>query len=850
MKFLTVILLFTLLCIVSQSRAQCISNDPNAPCCNGLISTDPANPINHERPSLKNYFNWMDNPIRVYHPTPNGGYTSFNGGPHEMRNPFYTTESYLAHLNYRTFSFADHVPANLDFHPEDGWELLHKGNGFALNEIDLLPTAENRRGPYFILYNRYTGTLRTFAAFDDISTSETMQTILTLDGEANNTSRYFSGLLNRYEDIINPLDQEIEVVEVAQGSDYTGGGDFFSADFKMAYDPCICNYSSRLLFEFKTKETGQVKLGGRLIGTSVPLDGTGNSPLLNEREFLNTVHLDDNFDVQGGMLTYNNIDDLVEKYQQPEQSLVEKLAIAAIKSLISNVAKPFDQFLDKPAGTLFTKHVSGTPIPFSGGKTVDSLEKISLGIVGATTKQLSSSIGKGKKIPNISFVEAEMALAGEVRYDRGLGTGSVLIATPGSKGTLNTSQVPDRYYPAYNEALGVFALLETPVLKRKYSTHTSTDLFCPGEGGSTSVGIDNRTNYNLTPNQFKFYFNPAAEVNIEKTKIFGAIVLESTSSVNINKYKNLVKVPSLEPSEVASAEVPLEAKHIYISDFVPLESIHRLVPSLSDLECDITEEFVEGVSAYLRLQIFYEFKPNRYGKINQHWEILTYPLNIENGDFDVNSSLPEFPETLQVSDEYYNYEELTTVTALNTITITGNVKTQEPWYPPGEDVIEQPHGVTFVSEEIIIKSPSSIQSNATFTADVDNFYGDEKIAPVSAGYVKSFCNNTNRYKAKNSQVATRYRPEKENTTEALTNDEVGNISIFPNPVEDILTIQPQNIALPYQLRIYDFSGRMLNQQQIGTTQTQIDLSGYPTGLYIFEAIAADGERWVEKILKE
>ena len=90
----------------------------------------------------------------VYHPTANGGFT-VNGGPMTMVNPFITYDNYLQHINYHTFAIPDRIKENLDFYPENGWELLHKNNGLEPDEQTYLPVGDRRSGTYYILYNRY-----------------------------------------------------------------------------------------------------------------------------------------------------------------------------------------------------------------------------------------------------------------------------------------------------------------------------------------------------------------------------------------------------------------------------------------------------------------------------------------------------------------------------------------------------------------------------------------------------------------------------------------------------------------------------------------------------------------------
>ncbi len=140
-------------------------------------------------------------------------------------------------------------------------------------------------------------------------------------------------MLNKYRELSLPLDQKTFVTKISQGSDATIGGQFFTSDFRVSYDPCICNYESILNVDFKVKNTGSIVLSGRLIGTTVPLDGSGNSPLLNGRDFLNAVYMD-GWAVNGGMLTYSNIDKLVNLYKKPETPVFQQLALNTLKSLL------------------------------------------------------------------------------------------------------------------------------------------------------------------------------------------------------------------------------------------------------------------------------------------------------------------------------------------------------------------------------------------------------------------------------------------------------------------------------------------------------------------------------------
>ena len=70
------------------------------------------------------------------------------------------------------------------------------------------------------------------------------------------------------------------------------------------------------------------------------------------------------------------------------------------------------------------------------------------------------------------------------------------------------------------------------------------------------------------------------------------------------------------------------------------------------------------------------------------------------------------------------------------------------------------------------------------------------------------------------------------------------IDIIPNPVHDAFYV-----SLPKQLKhisIYTLNGQCVLQ----TTQTQVNISHLPTGIYIVHAYTHDGERLTDKFIKQ
>lgn len=91
-----------------------------------------------------------------------------------------------------------------------------------------------------------------------------------------------------------------------------------------------------------------------------------------------------------------------------------------------------------------------------------------------------------------------------------------------------------------------------------------------------------------------------------------------------------------------------------------------------------------------------------------------------------------------------------------------------------------------------------------------------------------------------------------NTLTSLHNEKINpRFSVFPNPVEDIISIKTldQNIS-EYKIKILDLNGNclydILNQ---GVSECSLSISNYPQGIYIVE-IESSGSKHISRILKK
>lgn len=98
----------------------------------------------------------------------------------------------------------------------------------------------------------------------------------------------------------------------------------------------------------------------------------------------------------------------------------------------------------------------------------------------------------------------------------------------------------------------------------------------------------------------------------------------------------------------------------------------------------------------------------------------------------------------------------------------------------------------------------------------------------------------------------------EESTETLSTIEKGvepeiEINIFPNPTVDFVTLNMQgleNSNEPQSYQLFDLQGRLLLQNIINETETQISLSNLMPSLYILRVNANDKVLKTFKILKK
>lgn len=181
------------------------------------------------------------------------------------------------------------------------------------------------RAPYFILYNRYTGVMRLFInVFSPLGAYENAHIEISFESYQGNAGN-LAGTLR----LVNSFDQALDkpssgVLMGSQQAIPANLNQWMSADFQMAYDPCVCNFPSGLNFKISAWDSYDVNLYGRAVSVDVPIaDANGNSTY--DKDFL-SVHDINNKSQSGGHVLYHKSENLVKDYQNRLQKYQQDLS--------------------------------------------------------------------------------------------------------------------------------------------------------------------------------------------------------------------------------------------------------------------------------------------------------------------------------------------------------------------------------------------------------------------------------------------------------------------------------------------------------------------------------------------
>ena len=433
------------------------------PCPPLGIKTDPAVATNPG--GQPNTFNWY---YGNYQPA------TYSGSRYALNSPYPGVGQDYLELPWRqpTNINMDRFQGKIDM-PQDGWELIRRDLGY-----DDAGNPAKTTNPTLILYNRRTSMLRVFTAVGDLQAGYQFAEIKLSFGKAGT---YKAATLNRQ----SALGVALEDTETGTNTPFiavarylNGRSKWFVADFPMEYDPCVCQFDSRLSIEVNLVSTADIKLTGKTTGSLVTAaNGTGSagSGMDDGIPFIRKV----GGAIQAGGKSYDNINKFTSKLTKQNSDKTDALAKFAAATKDKSFLK---------AGL--------SALPY----------------VGAALGMLDFFMGGGKdegpQEVSMQPMTIEMSTT-----TTGTMTATNLYATipfhnPGNR---LTTTIPENV-PYYNEAMGVINLLKRPVVDGKQST----------------VAYPNRdriiTNSFRLTQDLSYVLNPAARLEVQDFQV--ALVAE------------------------------------------------------------------------------------------------------------------------------------------------------------------------------------------------------------------------------------------------------------------------------------------------------------------------------------
>ncbi len=535
------------------------------------ITTDPNNPINPEGEPFLNDgdFNWLNEGLWPYR------------GPsdwEDVLNPF--DDSGNPNIDYIS------VPVEIrDNKPEDGWELVTYRLGYKYLENPLeIPSQVPSSAEYgvshpsFILYNKYTGLLRVLIFLNRSYLNADYQTAnILLKHEAELQGQLQNALFSFSEPIVSSLDNfKTQLQFMSANIVNVDNGIWLIGDFPMAYDPCVCNFSTNLNVTSNLIKKADINLEGTVENTDLVTVTEDEStqevtPFEDFKEFFGKTP----DAVVNGLKKYKELSGYVaqlEKLIGKEKSSKKKQeSSSALQKFLNNIFKGSQEV------------EASSPNNGGLGGLLKSVPKIGA-IVGFVDFFISG--GKSGSTANKESV-TPMAFEANVKMSGTIITTSngplIKFATPGSQ--LNSSNL-DREIPMYDEALGVFNLLKSPELEvvtyHPFNSNNGTIL-----------------QYKLKEN-LSYALNPAADLEIMEMKATLVISYEPSLFKGNIPDKNLITEACLEPFDDCPFPKPINEKRVNINAGLTFDILDEMGYGIETM----TEDFPYD-NSFARLNIGY-----------------------------------------------------------------------------------------------------------------------------------------------------------------------------------------------------------------------------------------------------
>jgi len=453
-------------------------------------------------------------------------------------------------------------------------------------------------------------------------------------------------------------------------------------------------------------------------------------------------------------------------------------------------------------------------------------------------------------------------------------------------------------YPAYDEAMGIFALLETPKFKI-YQPETEWEWkgrFQDWEGGPMPGADYEEWRYNKEvllklDAPLKYKLNPALDIDYENTELLVMLELEfqslegydpafdpnaqgffndpaldfhETVGGNLKQFHGYkTNVASFHPDFAANEKV-FNTKWYPIEDFGELlmalnintayrnSNPHQNYPPAHRLA-----ELLENRLVKARLKILADvgFDQVAYtGEKVRNTQVFTYYLLDETQGVDylnyiddeaANDLRKYQPGTLVLKDELLNSSSKKVFATVaneiqvkaENIEVYGNITV-----PPGKTLVLE------AKDEVKVHPQAMLPLNTVMRINEHPFQFPEIVEQTNA-QVRSFCQDQeNGYQA-NFLVAKQNDPAFQDTSSEVNTNE---IKIYPNPSSGVLQVEFGIASKWLRVSLHDLKGRLYLEEVLSEDLSkafELDLEDLKPGLYLLQIQNADGEFYSERVIK-
>ncbi|NHN25217.1 T9SS type A sorting domain-containing protein [Flavobacterium jejuense] len=806
-------LLLLLNCFVSNySQSVCEPNE---------ISTDALSPVNPNQPDYINQFDW----------TTDNSYYNINSQctPNTFTpNPFQSNQLELLPLSL-----------SKDMMPEDGWEMIAYNLGYDNNNIPLAAKPEHT---YIMLYNKYTGMLRILVKW--CRNTNYNGALLTL--------KFAPGFQTNLLDMAND-EKALDATHIANPSlsttlkFYNDNNYWAYADFKLNYDPCTCSFdeTSRLFLYTELISNSSVELTGKITGIISSITQGQGSTSSDGNFWKSATNINNKM-----MSAHKSVTNFADKYQKIYKDLADGgITIGAINNIGS--------FLNN---NNFMK---------AGLK---ALPYVSEGV-----KFLSGLFGGGAS-GNQPIQLAPMSVNLDVQISGTISTQDPMHnQTIGLPGSINNNILPGTIggQPLYNETLGVFSLINTPVMHYKESFTSKSFLNRETIVPSSRIKeywevlsdykFTNRI-YKLSGENLKYAINPASNLILQDAEIILLVEYEKPSITYPKKYPTFIFNSLDNDLNNGLAILGTNTGPSTDSDNGIFQNAFKPI-GINNFKNDYSFEFLYDVSRTsneVKTRQISQYKP--VGSFTKKWQctnstncefqkiqgsrIYSYvqskadlPItwsNLLTSDFksNINNSLSFLPQVTTPRPEFLaprvknfklkfvlNLKRTDNPNAQNVLyVVTYPVELKEA--PSGYNM----NGSDYIADAIqYAHQPDFNPTNPT-----------NKVIPVTQSELATICSSTT-YKANRISSASRKRESDFKTNIEKTNNENLEPKIFPVPVKDKLNVITNNCKIISIINSFGQIVKEFSENTSNDNEITIDTSHLSKGIYIMNYLDSNSD---------